>query len=219
MRKISLILLAVIVLLTTVAPTTASVSGGDREFERAWRVFTARQEDRATDYFKAAAALYGEAMSEDPMGRTMRFQSTLLKAGISSYYAGQYDQSIKAMGLAVRKGERIWESDLYTALSYAMKGDKEKAMEFIGKFMDSMSSQRFITDAVQRQMPGLKAGTTSLEDGFADIDDATKKQFVDNILRNSNRRTMGTPMEQCSGTFWWRLNAAPCNRGHLWNRI
>ena len=218
MRKMTSILLAAMMLLTAVIPASASVRGGDREFERAWRIFSARQADRATDYFKGAAEQYGEAMREDPMSRTMRFQSTLIKAGISSYYAGDFDQSIKAMQLAVRKDERIWESDLYTALSYARKGDRENAMLFIGKFMDSMSSQRFITDAVLRQMPGMKAGTISLEDGFADIDRATKAQFVDNILRNSNRRTMQVPGEECSGAFWWRKNAAPCSQGYPWNR-
>jgi tetratricopeptide (TPR) repeat protein len=197
--------------LTSACPAAASARGGDRNFERAWRVFSNSQTDKAVEYFKKAAQEYAQALQEDPPSRTMRFPSTLIKAGISFYYAGDYDQCVKTMKLAVRKDERIWEADIYTALSQARQGDADAALKSLGLFLDSMSSQRFITNEVVSQMPGMKDGSVPLANGMELIEQSVQRQIVDNVVKTKNRRAGPIPKEQCSGPYWWRMSASPCS--------
>jgi tetratricopeptide (TPR) repeat protein len=209
----SLTLFIAILLVTALAlPAAAdSVDIGNRNFERAWRVYVTRDDAKATAYFKASAQAYGEALRREPMDRTMAFQSSLDKAGIAMYFAGQYDQSIKTLTEAQGENDKIWDAALFIALSQGRKGDKEAALKAFDKFLETNSSQRFITTEMSRVLPGVKDGTAKLSDAIDAIERETQHQFVQNVLQYNRRNGMIPATEACNGPYWWRYNSAPCS--------
>jgi len=172
-----------------------------------------RQLDKAIPHFKNAAAEYSEALQQDPPPRTMRFTSTLIKAGISFFYAGDYQQCIKAMGMAVKQNKKMWESPLFSSLAQAKLGNKEATFKSLQAFQDAQPSQRLISKAISAQLPGMQNGAVPFDTGMATIEKAVQDQFAYNWTHKGNQRS--TPLEACSGTFWWRNNPAPCLTGVL----
>jgi tetratricopeptide (TPR) repeat protein len=216
MRKI-LIIPAIILLSAAMAlPALAdAVNTGDRNFQRAWRMYVTRNNDRALEYFKASAEAYAEALQQDPMNRTMKFQSSLDMAGIAMYFAGQYDLSIKTLDEAQGEKDKIWDAALFTALSQGRKGDKEAALKAFDRFLDANPSQRLITSEMSRVLPGVENGTVKLSDAIDSIERATQQQFVQNVQRYNNRNGMIPATATCDGSYWWRYNSTPCSHGTL----
>jgi len=193
-------------------PTMADqVNTGDRNFQRAWRVYVTRNNEKAMEYFKASAQAYGEALEQEPMTRTMRFQSSLDKAGIAMYFAGEYDQSIKTLTEAQGEKDKIWDAALFIALSQGRKGDKEAALKAFDKFLEANPSQRLITTEMGRVLPGVKDGSVKLSDAIDAIEKETQHQFVQNVARYNKRNGMIPATEACNGPYWWRYNSAPCS--------
>ncbi|MEZ7198792.1 tetratricopeptide repeat protein [Pseudodesulfovibrio karagichevae] len=207
---------AILLVLAFALPAMAdSVDIGNRNFERAWRVYVTRNDEKAAEYFKASADAYAQALGEDPVSRTMNFQSSLDKAGIAMYFAGQYDQSIKTLTEAQGEKDKIWDAALFIALSEGRKGDKEAALKAFDKFLEANPSQRFITSEMSRVLPGVKDGSIKLSDAIDAIERETQHQFVQNVLRYNNRNGMIPASEACNGSYWWRYNSAPCSGGFL----
>jgi tetratricopeptide (TPR) repeat protein len=216
MRKSLTITTTILIVLAMALPALAdAVNTGDRNFQRAWRVYVTRNDAKAAEHFKASAEAYAEALSEDPVNRTMKFQSSLDKAGIAMYFAGQYDLSIKTLTEAQGEKDKIWDAALFTALAQGRKGDKEATLEAFDKFLDANPSQRFITMEMDRVLPGVKDGTVKLSDAIDAIEQATQQQFVQNVQRHNNRSGMVPSTEACNGAYWWRYNSTPCSRGVL----
>ena len=212
MRKSLIIASAILLVLGLALPTLANpVNTGDRNFQRAWRVYVTRNNAKALEYFKASAQAYGEALQQDPVDRTMKFQSSLDKAGIAMYFAGQYDQSIKTLTEAQGEKDKIWDAALFIALSQGRKGDTEATLEAFDKFLEANPSQRLITTEMGRILPGVKDGTVKLSDAIDSIEQATQQQFVHNVQRNNRRNGMIPATEACNGPYWWRHNSAPCS--------
>lgn len=212
MLKSLTITTAILLVLTMALPTMADqVSTGDRNFQRAWRVYVTRNNEKAMEYFKASAQAYGEALEQEPMTRTMRFQSSLDKAGIAMYFAGEYDQSIKTLTEAQGEKDKIWDAALFIALSQGRKGDKEAALKAFDKFLEANPSQRLITTEMGRVLPGVKDGSVKLSDAIDAIEKETQHQFVQNVARYNKRNGMIPATEACNGPYWWRYNSAPCS--------
>jgi len=212
MLKSLTITTAILLVLTMALPTMADqVNTGDRNFQRAWRVYVTRNNEKAMEYFKASAQAYGEALQQEPMTRTMRFQSSLDKAGIAMYFAGEYDQSIKTLTEAQGEKDKIWDAALFIALSQGRKGDKEAALKAFDKFLEANPSQRLITTEMGRVLPGVKDGSVKLSDAIDAIEKETQHQFVQNVARYNKRNGMIPATEACNGPYWWRYNSAPCS--------
>ncbi|HKI81246.1 MAG TPA: hypothetical protein VKA04_06330 [Pseudodesulfovibrio sp.] len=212
MLKSLTITTAILLVLTMALPTMADqVNTGDRNFQRAWRVYVTRNNEKAMEYFKASAQAYGEALEQEPMTRTMRFQSSLDKAGIAMYFAGEYDQSIKTLTEAQGEKDKIWDAALFIALSQGRKGDKEAALKAFDKFLEANPSQRLITTEMGRVLPGVKDGSVKLSDAIDAIEKETQHQFVQNVARYNKRNGMIPATEACNGPYWWRYNSAPCS--------
>ena len=82
MYKSLTITTTILLVLAMALPSPASpVNDGDRNFQRAWRVYVTRNNEQALEYFKASAQAYGEALQQDPVDRTMKFQSSMDKGG------------------------------------------------------------------------------------------------------------------------------------------
>jgi len=211
-KKIAILLTLslTIFLLTPSAFAWRSVRTGQKNFERAWQAYTYLQQDKAVEYFKTSADAYAKALAADPPSRTARFASTLAMAGISFYYAGRYAECIEAMETAHRKEKRIWEANLFIGLSHARLGEKAKAIESLNAYLESLPSQRILSNSVTEQIKDIEGDSTSLADAADHIDKATTSQFVDNINFNHSPRTSNPSIERCSGTYWWRNNRAPC---------
>ncbi|WP_319581805.1 tetratricopeptide repeat protein [uncultured Pseudodesulfovibrio sp.] len=212
MRKSLTITTALLLVLGLALPTMAGlVNTGDRNFQRAWRVYVTRNNDKAMEYFKAAAQAYGEALQQDPLDRTMKFQSSLDKAGIAMYFAGRYDESIKVLTDAQGEKDKIWDAALFIALSQGRKGDQEAALKAFDKFLEANPSQRMISSEMARVLPGVQKGTIKLADAIDAIEQATQQQFVQNVQRYNNRNGMMPATNACNGPYWWRYNSAPCS--------
>jgi tetratricopeptide (TPR) repeat protein len=212
MRKILTISTTTLLLLAMVLPAAASpVNTGDRNFQRAWRVYVTRNNEKAMEYFKASAKAYGEALRQEPMDRTMGFQSSMVKAGIAMFFAGDYDQSIKTLTLAQGEKDKIWDAALFIALSEGRKGDKEATLAAFDKVLAANPSQRLITSEMSRVLPGVEDGSVQLSDAIDAIEQATQNQFVQNVLRYNRRNGMIPATEACNGPYWWRHNSAPCS--------
>lgn len=154
------LILAVVVLLSQ-AYAWRSVRTGQKNFERAWSAYLYKRAEKANEYFAKSADAFGLALAENPPSRTTMFTSNLTMAGISSYYAGRYDQAIDAMGKAIYKDDTIWEGFFYTALSYARKGDKAKTLEFMERYMRAHPSQPILSGEIRKQMDALKGERSS----------------------------------------------------------
>lgn len=213
-RQLILILsvLAVLAVLGLALPAQAdSVFTGNRNFERAWRVYVTRNDPKAEEYFKASAQAYAAALQEDPMERTMKFQSSMVKAGIAMYFAGDYDLCIKTLTTAQGKDDKIWDAALFAALAQGRKGDVKATLAAFDKFLAANSSQRYITTEMSKVLPGVENGTIKLADAIDAIEKETQHQFVDNVNRYDRLNTAPAP-EACNGAYWWRKNSAPCQQ-------
>ena len=214
-KQLPLILSALAVLAMALPALADSVTTGDRNFERAWRVYVTRNNVKADEYFKASAQAYGAALQKDPVERTMGFQSTMVKAGIAMYFAGEYDQCIKTMDQALGNKDRIWDAALFAALAQGRKGDKEATLKAFDRFLDANPSQRLITTAMSKVLPGVKDGSVTLSDAMDAIESETQHQFVENIQRYNRRNGISPTTDACNGSYWWRMNSSPCTRGVL----
>lgn len=216
MKKVITILLGTVLAVVLFLPPAhawRSVRTGQKNFERAWSAYLYKRPDKASEYFGKAADAFGLALAENPPSRTTMFASNLTMAGISSYYAGRYDQAIDAMDKAINKDDTIWEAYLYTALSYARKGDKAKAEEFLKRYLKSNASQPILSDAAARQLTDLDTDSGSLEGVAPALEDAAYRQFINNV--NFTGRYPATVDGQCNSPFWWRNNRAPCIRSSV----
>ncbi|AMK12645.1 hypothetical protein [Pseudodesulfovibrio indicus] len=213
MRTTRSIVLALAVLLASALPVTADVRTGDRNFERAWRVYVTRNTERAMEYFKASAAGYEDALKMDPMERTMNFESTQIKASIAFYFAGQFQACVKTAKTALGDKNKIWDAALFMALAQGRMGDQDAMTDSFKLFLDANPSQRYITTELSKDLPALTGGTMSLADFLDAMDSQVQRQFVDNVMRYNNRAGMIPATESCDGQFWWRKNSSPCMRG------
>ena len=214
MRKTLTATIAILLVLAVVLLAKADpVSKGDRNFQRAWRLYVTRNNDKAVEHFKASATAYAEALRHDPPLRTMKFQSNMVEAGIAMYFAGEYDLCIKTLVDAQGKKDKIWDAALFSALAQGQKGDKEAALQAFDRFLDSNPSQRYITTQMAKVLPGVKNGSIALADAIASIEKETQRQFVENVARYNGRNSVGPITDACNGQYWWRQNSAPCSRG------
>lgn len=213
MRKQLIPLLSALTILALALPALAdSVYTGDRNFERAWRVYVTRNNPKAEEYFTAAARAYAAALQKDPQERTMRFQSSMVKAGISMYFAGDYDLCIKTLTQAQGKKDKIWDAALFTALAQGRKGDTDATLKAFDKFLDANPSQRYITTEMAKVLPGVKDGSVKLADAIDGIERETQRQFVNNVNRYNHLNGTIPASEACSGAYWWRKNISPCSQ-------
>lgn len=214
MRKTLTATIAFLLILATALPATADpVSLGDRKFQRAWRMYVTRSNDKAVGHFKDAAATYAEALRHDPPLRTMKFQSNMVEAGIAMYFAGEYDLCIKTLENALGEKDKIWDAALFIALAQGKKGDKEASLKAFDRFLDSNPSQRYITTQMSKVLPGVKDGSVPLADAIASIEKETQHQFVENVARYNGRDNVIPSTDSCNGAYWWRQNSTPCSRG------
>ncbi|EGB16220.1 hypothetical protein DND132_3017 [Pseudodesulfovibrio mercurii] len=216
MRKQLTAITVIVLLMAAALPALAdSVTLGDRYFQRAWRVYVTRNNAKAIEYFKGSAKAYGEALTQEPRGRTMNFQSSLDKAGIAMYFAGEYDLCIKTLNEAMGDKDKIWDAALFIALAQGRKGDQEATLKAFDKFLDANSSQRLITSEMARVLPGVKQGTIALKDAIDAIEKETQHQFVENVARYNGRPGLIPATDACGGAYWWRKNSTPCTRNAL----
>lgn len=213
-RNIPTILAALLCMALLTGCATTAVTTGDKNFERAWNAFNFNQMDKADAYFKAAADNYRETTNDDPPARTTRFRSTRLKAGISFYFAGEYEACVKAMKLAVTRKESVWEANLFSGLSYARMDDKDNTIKSLTLFIDDMSSQRVLTNVVIPQLKGIEDGTIQLQAAADAIDKAFHDQISQNINLSRTPQNTSIPGEHCSRRYWWRYNKKPCMSMH-----
>lgn len=213
MRIQSSIVLTLIVLLATALPASADVRTGDRNFDRAWRVYVTKNNEKAVQYFKASAAGYQDALAAEPMERTMNFQSTQIKAGIAFYFAGEYQACVKIMKTALGEKDKIWDAALFMALAQGRLGDQQAMQDSLKLFVDANPSQRYITTEMTRDLPALTGGSLSLADFLDAMDGQTQRQFVENVNRYDKRAGVIPATESCDGQYWWRKNSSPCMRG------
>ncbi|OIQ50757.1 hypothetical protein BerOc1_02699 [Pseudodesulfovibrio hydrargyri] len=216
MRKSLTITIAALLVAAMALPVMAdAVNTGDRNFQRAWRMYVTRNNEKAMEYFKASAQGYAEALGQDPVGRIMKFQSSMDKAGIALYFAGEYDLCIKTLTEAQGRRDKIWDAALFIALAQGRKGDKEATLKAFDAFLDANPSQRMITAEMARVLPGVQNGTVKLSDAIDAIEKETQQQFVQNVLRYNSRNGTVPSLEACNGSYWWRYNSAPCSRGQF----
>ncbi len=182
---------------------------GQKNFERAWQAYTSRQQEKAALSFKKASTAYAKALAENPPSRVALFASTLTMAGISFYHSGRFKECIKTMTLAFTKNKKIWETNIFIGLSQARLGDKAKTIEFLTRYLQSMPSQRILSDSVTRPIESINADSVTLIDAADQIDKSMILQFINNINLN-NSRSSNPAIERCSGNFWWRRNRSPC---------
>lgn len=213
MRTKASIVLVLAVLLAAALPANADVRTGDRNFNRAWRVYVTKNNAKAVEYFKASAAGYQDALAAEPMERTMNFQSTQIKAGIAFYFAGQYDACVKIMKTALGDKDKVWDAALFMALAQGRLGDQDAMDASFKLFLDANPSQRYITTELSKDQPAMTGGTLSLSDFLDAMDAQTQQQFVVNVNRYDKRSGVIPATEGCDGQFWWRKNSSPCMRG------
>lgn len=211
-RHTKIILLFIVASILFAPPAFAwkSVRVGQKNFERAWERYTMLEPDKANEFFKKSADAFAEALAADPPSKTARFISTLTMAGMSFYFADRYEESIDAMELVQRKEKKIWETNIFIGLAKARLGDETKAVEFLNLYLQSMPSQRVLSNAVTQQLEQLGTKSVTLIDATANIDKALQLQFIENINWNNSRST-NPANERCSGSLWWRKNRAPCS--------
>ncbi len=204
--------LLVTALLTTSALAWQSTRIGERNFQRAWSAYAYKRPEAAKQYFTAAATSFAEGLAQTPPARSTMFASNLAKAGMSFYYAGRYQESIDTMGKAAKKDDRLWEAFLYSGLSYARLGNKAKTLEQFQTFLKASPAQPLLSSEVSNQMNELEMENGSLADAVAAIEKAALAQ----TLRNINfGQDSNTPIERCSGRYWWRYNKAPCEKNRV----
>jgi len=219
MKKSIIILLGTVLAVTMIlsaAYAWRSVRTGQKNFERAWSAYLFERTDKATEYFSKAADAFGLALAENPPSRTSMFASNLTMAGISSYYAGRYDQAIDAMDKAIYKDDTIREAYLYTALSNSRKGDKSKTLEFLTKYIKSHPTQSILSNSVQAQLTDLETDSGPLDAVAPAVEAAAYRQFINNV--NFSGDDQGSVNSLCNSPFWWRSNRAPCSHNTLVNR-
>lgn len=211
-KKVFISLVTILVLGVFVSSAFAwrSVRTGKHNFEKAWLAYANLQDAKAMSYFEQSASAFAEALAVDPPSKTARYVSNLTMAGISFYYAGRYDECIENMTLAHRKEKRIWEANLFIGLSHGRLGNKANAIEFLNLYLQSMPSQRNLSDTVIKQLAALDAGETTLAEALNEVDKATQLQFIHNISLNFTPRSSNPSTERCSGAYWWRKNSSPC---------
>lgn len=212
-KKLLAVVFVVVFAVCFSAPAFAwkNVRIGKWNFEKAWMAYVMLKDDMSTEYFKAAADSFGKALAADPPSRTARFVSNLTMAGISFYMAGRYAECIDAMTMAYRTENSMWEANLYIGLAWARQGNKNKAVTFFKKYLESMPSQRTLSDDVAKQLDEMAQGVTTLNDAASSIAKAAQLQFIRNISLNFSPHSLSPPQEQCSGAYWWRRNNAPCS--------
>lgn len=197
-------------LLTTTASAWRDTRMGDRNFERAWSAYMFKRTDAAKQYFTKAANSYAEGLAQNPPPRSALFVSTLVKSGMSFYFADQFEQCVKTMGMAMEKDKRIWETYLFSALAQAALGNKDQTIAMLKQYQRVEPYQPRISNALGKQFSDLEAGSVSLEEARQIIEAATQDQFINNMTVTGQGAATGK--EQCNGNYWWRNNKAPCER-------
>jgi len=218
MKKLLLILLAGLMVTALAVPNShawISARMGQRSFERAWNAFISKRDADAKEYFLKAADAYGLALDENPPSRTTMFPSSLTMAGISGYYAGRYDLSVEAMGMAIEKDDSIWEAYIYTAMSKARLGDKPGTIDFLEQYLRANPGQSILSNEVQKQLTDLQTDSGTLDKAAPALENAAFRQFSNNFTFVN--RTANDPAGMCDGTYWWRFNKAPCDRRYNYN--
>lgn len=211
-KYISIVMVAALVLLVA-SPVWAwkDVRTGARNFEKAWQAYTSLMDDKARGHFVVAADAFAKGLNADPTSRSARQSSNLTMAGISFYMVGRYAESVDAMNMAYRVENKMWEANLFIGLSWLRQGDKTKGLEFLQKYLESMPSQRILSNMVAKQMGEMNDGVTDLDEAAANIDKAVQLQFIHNISLNYSPCSLSPSTEQCRGPYWWRRNSARCD--------
>ncbi|MBG0791272.1 MAG: hypothetical protein H0S80_12335 [Desulfovibrionaceae bacterium] len=208
MNRQILIIPALIAVLLLAACNTPPIKTADKHFERAWLAYTTLRTDAAMGYFAEAADYYAEALEKE--SRVARYPSNRIKAGMSFYFAGEYERCIESMLDSRRTGERIWEADLFTSLAHARKGERDNAVGNLALFLEGMPPVRMLFDVVRTQVTAMETGA-DLGRSADLLEETLQKQVVDDIRRTLSPNTVMPLTERCNGTFWWRRNKQPCS--------
>jgi len=216
MKKISIYLTTAIIMTVLLAPPAfawRSVRTGQKNFERAWSAYILKKQDKADKYFTKSAEGFGIALKEYPPSRTAMFPSNLAMAGISFYYAGQYQQCIDTMDKAAYKDDKIWEAYIYTALSYARTDNNDETIKYLKAYIKSAPMQSMLSNEVKKQTTNLETNSGTLTAAADALDAAAFKQFNYNINLQGNNITNFN--NQCTGSYWWRNNRSPCEQSRF----
>lgn len=210
MKKITTLTLAIFAVVLFALPSQAAspVRLGEKSFERAWWRLMNSNDREAQAQFSEAANAFAEALAEDPRGRTVGFPSNLTKAGMSFYFSKRYDESVTVMEEAFSAKERIWESAIISAASYAHLGNQVKAVEWLQKFRDMLAGQRELAEVANKQLDDLIKGSVSLAEVAAALDEAVLKQFHFNMTYSQQKDA--TSNSRCGSAYWWRYSKQPC---------
>lgn len=215
MTKFPVLIIALIAIVVMALPSQAlsPVRLGEKNFERGWLRLVDNSRDAANDHFSTGADAFAEALAQDPRSRSTNFDSNLTKAGMSFYYAGRYDESIKAMAEVYNEKTTLWESAIYPATAYAFLGDKTKTLEWLKVFHNMYSGQHDIANTAVRVIKDLEKGNMDVRQAAATLDKALTMQFIRNVGLKGQNHVFGN--EKCSGSYWWRFNRKPCKRKRL----
>lgn len=196
---------------TLIGCSTPPIKKANKNFERAWLAYTSLRTDKAYEYFQEASTFFEEAMTQDTPSQLARHPSNRVKAGISHYFSAQYDQCIESMSSSHRRGERIWEADLFTGLAYARLGDGDNALKHLALYMDGLPPMSALFAAVKEHARELNAGGISLDACADGLETALQKAIVTTIRQTVSSGTVMPHTEKCDGRFWWRRNKQPCS--------
>lgn len=210
MNKHTLIPLALALAALLTACDTLAVKKADKNFERAWLAYTSLRTDKAAEYFSEAARYYEQALNQDPPSRVAKYPSSRIKAGMSNYFAGRYEQCIASMIAARRFGERLWEADLFTGLAHARLGNRDNAEGNFALFLEGRFMMPALNATVRARIAGLKNGEDTGRTAEA-VEQAAQAQVVDIIRRTLSPSTVRPASERCDGAFWWRRSKQPCS--------
>lgn len=212
MRKLSIFAVALFAVLLFALPSEAvsPLRKGQKGFERGWNLLSYTNRDAAVEEFAGGADGFAEALAENPRSRATNFDSNIARAGMTFYFAGRYQEAVDVLTEAYDPNSRAWETALYTAMSYAAMGNAAKTKEWLEKFLDMHSGERYIANEAVDQLEAMENGSVSMESVAAAMDASVMDQIRNNV-RTISRKT-AFPGEGCSGTYWWRNARTPCTR-------
>lgn len=205
--------LALVILFSLPSQAASPIRVGEKNFERGWNRLMHNKRDDAVKQFSSGADGFAEALAADPRSRSTNFPSNLTKAGMTFYFTGRYDESIKIMSEVYEEKTQLWESALFTGLAYAFKDDQDMATQWLNKYLKLLPSQAYLSNIIKNQLEELAKGTTTLRAAADTMDKATVEQFKRNVNNRGNTGLFGN--DKCSGSYWWRYNFRPCERKHV----
>jgi tetratricopeptide (TPR) repeat protein len=210
MKKFPILILAFITVALLALPSLALSPNriGESNFERGWRRLMHDNREEAVEAFAVGAQAYSEALAEQPRARYTNFLSNLAKAGMSFYYAGRFEEAADVLAEVYEPNSKLWESAIYSAMSYAYLGDKAKTIEWLERFHAMYSDAQILSNVAHRQLVGLVSGDVSTDAAADALDKAVFRQSRYNVSNMGQAQAFGS--DSCSGAYWWRYAYRPC---------